>query len=281
MNYSELHEDRRRGTFDFPIELYFVNKNSPRYQMPLHWHLEYELILVLEGGFSLTLDGKTAVLQAGDSAWIGDGVIHGGAPENCVYECVVFDLVTLLNDTPLCSASASEFLASENGFSGIFLKGSEEAELADRIFESMEKEQKGYEWVTIGLLWQLMGLLLKNSAGNTAAPARGRITRLKNVLTYIRNSFGEAVTLADLAAVAGMSPKYFCRAFSGFTGRTPIEYLNFYRIEYAGERLTLTDEPVTEIAFACGFDDMSYFSKTFKKYKGISPSDYRKAAKKT
>ena len=40
MNYSELHEDRRRGTFDFPIELYFVNKNSPRYQMPLHWHLE-------------------------------------------------------------------------------------------------------------------------------------------------------------------------------------------------------------------------------------------------
>ena len=45
--------------------------------------------------------------------------------------------------------------------------------------------------------------------------------------------------------------------------------------------LTLTDEPVTEIAFSCGFDDMSYFSKTFKKYKGISPSDYRKAAKKT
>ena len=118
MNYSELHEDRRRGTFDFPIELYFVDKNSPRYQMPLHWHLEYELILVLEGSFSLTLDGKTAVLQAGDSAWIGDGVIHGGAPENCVYECVVFDLVTLLIDTPLCSASASEFLASENGFSG-------------------------------------------------------------------------------------------------------------------------------------------------------------------
>ena len=70
MNYSELHEDRRRGTFDFPIELYFVNKNSPRYQMPLHWHLEYELILVLEGGFSLTLDGNTAVLQAGGTAGI-------------------------------------------------------------------------------------------------------------------------------------------------------------------------------------------------------------------
>ena len=49
MNYSELHEDKKRGTFDFPIELYYVEPGAPRYQMPLHWHLEYELILVLQG----------------------------------------------------------------------------------------------------------------------------------------------------------------------------------------------------------------------------------------
>ena len=39
MNYSELHEDKKRGTFDFPIELYYVEPGAPRYQMPLHWNM--------------------------------------------------------------------------------------------------------------------------------------------------------------------------------------------------------------------------------------------------
>ena len=50
MNYSALYENKKRGTFDFPIELYYVDSASARYQMPLHWHLEYELILIMEGG---------------------------------------------------------------------------------------------------------------------------------------------------------------------------------------------------------------------------------------
>lgn len=55
----------------------------------------------------------------------------------------------------------------------------------------------------------------------------------------------------------------------------PIAYLNYYRIECACERLTLTDKSVTEIAFACGFNDMSYFSRVFKQLKGTTPTAYR------
>ena len=98
---------------------------------------------------------------------------------------------------------------------------------------------------------------------------------MKNVLTYIRNNYGEPITLDELAAVAGMSPRYFCRAFAALTGRTPIAYLNYYRIECACERLTLTDKSVTEIAFSCGFNDMSYFSRVFKQLKGTTPTAYR------
>ena len=166
MNYSELHEDKKRGTFDFPIELYYVEPGAPRYQMPLHWHLEYELILVLQGSFTLSLDGRQMELQAGDSAWIADGVIHGGAPHDCIYECVVFDLGTLLQDTPVCTKSAAAFLASENGFSGRLAKGSTEAALADRIFDAMEREQLGYEWTTVGLLWQLLGFWVCTATSN-------------------------------------------------------------------------------------------------------------------
>lgn len=277
MNYSELYENKKRGSFDFPIELYYVDENSPRYQMPLHWHLEYELITVLSGRFELSLDGKTVVINDGDCVWICDGVVHGGIPDNCIYECVVFDLGTLLHDTPLCSRSAAEFLANSNGFTVVMRKGDALTEIADKIFETMEKEQKGYEWITVGLMWQLMGTLLSTAESQSSMmTGRTQINRLKNVLTYIRDNYSSPITLDELADVARMSPKYFCRAFSQITGKTPIAYLNYYRIEAAGERLLMTDESITDIGFACGFNDASYFSKMFLKEKGMTPSQFRR-----
>lgn len=278
MNYSELYENKKRGTFDFPIELYYVDASSPRYQMPLHWHFEYELILIMQGHFYLSVDGKDYQMSAGDCAWIGDGVVHGGIPNDCIYECVVFDLGTLLHDTPVCARSAAEFMADERGCTGVFKKGSRQAELADMLFDSMEREQKGYEWTTVGLMWQLMGSLIGLKTTSDSVPKKRRqIIRLKNVLAYIRDNYENTVTLQELAEVADMAPRYFCRAFSSMTGKTPIEYLNYYRIEQAGERLLLTDDSVTEIALSCGFNDMSYFSKTFAKYKGVCPTAFRNA----
>ena len=113
------------------------------------------------------------------------------------------DLGTLLQDTPVCTKSAAAFLASENGFSGRLAKGSTEAALADRIFDAMEREQLGYEWTTVGLLWQLLGCLLGMHSDIKPPQSRQQITRMKNVLTYIRNNYGEPITLDELAAVAG------------------------------------------------------------------------------
>lgn len=278
MNYSSLHEDKKRGKFDFPIELYYVDSSYPRYQMPLHWHLEYELILVLSGRLHLSIDGKQYLLEAGDSAWISDGAIHGGEPENCVYECVVFDLAALLRDTPLCTKSAKEFLTHSSSYTGKLEKNSINAQLTDKIFEAMEKEQNGYEWVTVGLLWQLMGNMLKfhNNSSSNYNQSRQQITKMKAVLTYIRDNYETQITLEELAKIAGMSSRYFCRAFCAMTGKTPIAYLNYYRIECAGEFLKLTNKTVTEIAISCGFSDMSYFSKQFRRYKKLTPSQYRK-----
>ena len=60
------------------------------------------------------------------------------------------------------------------------------------------------------------------------------------------------------------------------TGKTPIEYLNYFRIEQAGEKLLLTEDSITEIALDCGFNAMRYFSKTFTRYKGVCPFAFRK-----
>ena len=49
MRYTGYQENKSRGTFGFPIQLYYVDANHPQYEMPFHWHMECELILVLAG----------------------------------------------------------------------------------------------------------------------------------------------------------------------------------------------------------------------------------------
>ena len=71
-----------------------------------------------------------------------------------------------------------------------------------------------------------------------------------------------------------MNPKYFCRFFRQMTQKTPVEYLNYYRIECAREQLSTTSCTVTEIAFNCGFNDVSYFIKIFRKYMGMTPGQF-------
>ena len=65
--------------------------------------------------------------------------------------------------------------------------------------------------------------------------------------------------------------------FRQITGRTPIDYLNYYRVECAAELLCSTSDSVTEVALACGFGDVSYFGRLFRRQKGKTPGEYRRA----
>ena len=103
------------------------------------------------------------------------------------------------------------------------------------------------------------------------------VVTLKKALAYIRNSYDTPITLMDIANSAGISPKYLCTFFKEMTGKTPFEYLNAYRIERAARKLINTDLPVTQIAYMCGFNDLSYFIKTFKQIKGVTPKNFRKS----
>ena len=102
MRYLATHEHAPRGTFDFPIELYYVDPSHTRYEMPFHWHMEHELILVLQGVLRLSVEGEAFELAPGDCMLIADGAIHGGTPEGCIYECLVFDLERFLAGTTTC-----------------------------------------------------------------------------------------------------------------------------------------------------------------------------------
>lgn len=280
MQYISYHENKRRGKFDFPIELYYVDSSHPRYEMPLHWHLECELILILQGSFSLSLDGENIELSAGESAYIPSGAIHGGCPHGCIYECVVFDTERFFQDSIVCRERFNAFFNSDVHVQSRFAKDSDVGQLIDRLFTEMETEQPGYEFITTGLLWQFMGQVLQQHLYSAPSSENMHLARhaaqIKNALGRICKDYAKSLTLEELSAEADMAPKYFCRVFRQVTGRTPIDYLNYYRVEYAAELLCASQENVTEIALSCGFNDLSYFIRTFKRYKGVSAGTYRK-----
>ena len=96
---------------------------------------------------------------------------------------------------------------------------------------------------------------------------------------YINEHFRQQISSADIAAAAGFSPNYLSRKFREAAGIGLHEYLVLVRLRSAALELVSTDMSVTEIATHCGFSDGNYFKDAFKRKYGVSPRDYRNAAK--
>lgn len=76
MQDLDHNEDRLRGTYDFPFEFHHIDQAHPRYVMSYHWHVEYEIIRILEGSLTVTLDEKSFIATAGDIIFVHSGILH-------------------------------------------------------------------------------------------------------------------------------------------------------------------------------------------------------------
>ena len=87
MKHDSYNEQRERGNFSFPVEYHYVTNHHPRYNMPYHWHIQYEIIRVLEGKIVISIDENEYTASAGDIIFITDGCVHGGKAflENTIY----------------------------------------------------------------------------------------------------------------------------------------------------------------------------------------------------
>jgi len=146
-----------------------------------------------------------------------------------------------------------------------------------QIFKAMQSKEPNYEYRSLGFLILLTGYFLDHKYYEPVENKNAREQRIKSikvVLDYIEHNYADPISLEELSALAGMSPKYFCRFFKEMTFKTPIDYVNYYRIEVASEKLKDPNTSVTDVAFSCGFNDLNYFIRCFKKYKEISPKQY-------
>lgn len=276
MQYYNYSENKQRGTFDFPFEFYHVDSFHPRYEMAYHWHVEYEIIRILTGTLHVTMDEKEFTATPGDIVFVNSGILHSGIPSDCVYQCIVFDMNAFLKNNPRCSTYIKQIIDhSAFVYHHFTPKNQQIHQIVWDIFNAMESQKTGYELIVFGELYHFFGVVFSEQLYFSDSPQDRRdyrkIMQLKKVLDYMEANYSSPVTLEQLSASVNMSPKYFCRFFYQMTHRTPIDYLNYQRIEHASYQLATTDVSVTEVAYNCGFNDLSYFIKTYKKYKGITP----------
>ncbi len=281
MDFHALNEKTQRGYQDFPIQFYAVSETHPRYEMPLHWHKEFELIRVLSGKFHLFLQNTEYVMQEGDVALVSSGALHRGTPDHCTYECIVFDLNMLGRYSgDKISTWISAIKNGEVAALGCYSDHSQEfCTIVHRLFDCLRAEAPYYEFTVYSLLYELFGMLYRDNAVETvsASPLRNRkADTMRLLLNWIEVHFKEPIVLAQLAEIADVNEKYLCHLFKVYTDHTPIDYINKLRIEQALREIQENQLSVTEAAFESGFNDLSYFSRTFKKYKGHSPSFYKK-----
>ena len=114
--------------------------------------------------------------------------------------------------------------------------------------------------------------------------ASGDYNELSNVVSMIKNiidsQYNEKLTLSDIAREVFLTPTYVCLVFKEDTGLTVNEYITSVRMAKARELLRTTDMKFADIAEKIGYSDASYFSKLFKRYEGMLPSEYRQRNRK-
>lgn len=113
--------------------------------------------------------------------------------------------------------------------------------------------------------------------GYAPAPSTAMSDRIDAVSRYLQQAHTAPVQLAEVAALAHMSPTSFSRFFSRAMGRTLTGYVNQLRVETACSLLTATALPITEVAARSGFHSLSNFNRRFRDLKGLRPTDYRAA----
>ena len=263
MNLFNFHESTKRGTPDFPIEYYRLTRFHPRYVMQAHWHKDIEIIFVSEGELKVQLNNTVCTLKKNESLFVPGGIMHAAEPDECSYECLVFYPSVLYSTQKIRTVIKSK-LTSPVKFSN--------NHDVEKLFESYRTNKEGSEFDIISRLYAIAAAACERQE-KIDIKSEYKIEKIKAVITYIEENYSRNITLSELSECCAMSPNYFCKFFKEVTAHTPMEYIITYRLEAACEML-LSGINVTDTAYNCGFNDISYFIHVFKKHFGVSPKKY-------
>lgn len=284
---QDNREQLRHGTTAFPAACYIDELDQ--LSVSWHWHEELEAVTVAEGEALVTIGSRSHTVRRGDGFLINTGTLHsyqihtghvcrlhamvfhprlvGGSMESVFYQKYI---------VPLTGAKGLEgfFLCTGIPWQAAVLKWMEQA------WEDGVQEPVHYEIRVRSALTELLAILCEHvPADQTRPDARSsrNAKRMKQMLRFIQQNYAEELNTAAIAASAVVSESECLRCFRAVIGTTPIQYLREYRIERAAQLLAQSRIRIADAAESCGFQDISYFTKTFRKLRGCTPKEYQNA----
>jgi AraC-like DNA-binding protein/mannose-6-phosphate isomerase-like protein (cupin superfamily) len=278
-----------RKIFDnsgFPLEVLRMRSQAPT--PGFHYHEFHELVIIIRGMGVHYTEVENYNISEGDVFLIRPGLGHGYADtKNLELVNILYIPERLgLPDFDLASQPGYQALFEleprlrrQHKFKGRLNLGSDELYEAERIVKRIEnefREQKPvYRYMCVSFFMRLKGFLARCYTGRTSEYS-GLLIRLGELISYIDRNYNSQLSLEDLCNKANMSPSTLNRTFHKAFGDSPVDYLIKKRISKACGYLTKSNKTITEIAVDCGFYDSNYFTRKFKKMKGMSPREYRK-----
>lgn len=288
-----LRENARHGTPDFPVGFYPCSVPHDFYDLPTHWHEEMELTLVKSGTLHYTIGIKQVDVKAGDMLIIAPDTLHSAhrdEEEGAETLSIVFHLnLAGLSSNDACT---NRYINPIHNGSVVLPSVVHPGETAyDELRNSFEAlwqcsdEELPYRELTfkcevlrlIRLLWQCSDSTDDSGVVRKRHPHE---EKLKMALAYMQSHYSESITVGKLAKLCGFSEVHFMNVFKAIIGATCIEYLIEYRLALAAIDLRETNHPIMQVAMDNGFQNISYFNRTFKKKYDMTPSAYRKLNQK-
>lgn len=154
-------------------------------------------------------------------------------------------------------------------------QGGPTAWLAHRLYQEFKNPEQPSPLVIEGLFLALLG----ETARHDKAARRGPPSWLRRAHELLSDRFAEPVSVDEVAHAAGVHPVHLARSFRRAYGCTIGEFVRQMRVTFACDKLVRSTAPLVDIALAAGFADQSQFGKTFRRYTGMTPSHFRRAAR--
>lgn len=268
----------------FPIRISCQHFEKSGTLFTSHWHEQIELLYFTGGEASIKFNSTEYKALPGDLLVANSNELHSGQglTGNVSYYCMIIDTSILRSSFFDCIDT--EGAARSSSYTTLLMNRVSKDRYVRKCMCIIEKEQArrlpGYELAVKSTVLRMITFLMRRYAHELLTPQKydtrlRNMNKLNKVLEYIEEMHTENITIEIACKLVNLSPYYFCRLFRNSTGRTFTEYVNHVRMNKAEMLLRNTELSISEIALNTGFNDANYFSRMFRKYKKISPSNVR------
>lgn len=235
----------------------------------VNWHDNIELLYCIEGSGELYINSERFELVPGGIYVINSYALHGVNAESKVkYHCLIIDSAFCkkngIDITNMNFSETADGEAIKNAYCEVM-----------RAYHSPQSDivyAAALRCAVLGLAVELVRSYVKCDGASRETGETEK--RIKDVILYIKQNFAKPITLDEIAHCGGVNKYHLSREFKKYTSLTIFEYINAVRCDEA-KRLIKNGTSVSEAALACGFDNFSYFTRTYKRYMREVPSKHK------